>query len=226
MFNLVAAAAFFLLIHVLISGSRVRGLLIARLGEPAYRGLFSVLSVAGLAWLVMAYARAPFQFLWVPPEWLRLLALPLVFVAFLIGVPGILTPNPTAAAFEARLQRADAVQGIIRVTRHPFLWGATLWAAAHVLANGDLGALVLFGSLLLLTVHGTFSIDRKRRGAYGESWRAFAAATSNVPFAAILAGRNHFALREIGLWRLAAALTAFLAVLFLHPVLFGTRALL
>ena len=79
---------------------------------------------------------------------------------------------------------------MLRITRHPFLWGVALWAAGHLMVNGDLASLILFGSLLVLAVFGTGSIDAKRRRALGEKWDAFAAKTSAVPFAAIAAGRQ------------------------------------
>lgn len=223
--NLAAAAAFFVLIHLGISGSRLRDALVARLGENAYRGLFSLLSVAGLAWLIYAYARAPFEFLWVPPPWARPTAVVVVLVAFLLAVPGLLTPNPTAARFESRLERENTVRGIIRITRHPFLWGTALWAAAHLFANGDRASVILFASLLVLALTGTSSIDAKRKRAFGAQWSRFAEATSNVPFVAIATGRNRLALGEIGVGRIAAAIAAYAVFLLAHPLLFGARAL-
>ncbi|MDZ4320983.1 MAG: NnrU family protein, partial [Phenylobacterium sp.] len=58
MIQLTAAAAFFVLIHLLISGTRVRDTLVGRMGEGVYMGLFSLLSVAGLTWMIMAYGEA------------------------------------------------------------------------------------------------------------------------------------------------------------------------
>lgn len=225
MISLIAAAAFFLLIHVGVAGTRLRDAIVARTGEKAWGGLFSLASLAGLAWLIVAYSRAPTEPLWSTPDALRPVAVAVVFVGFLLAVPGLLTPNPTAARFEARLERADAVQGIIRVTRHPFLWGTALWAAVHLAMNGDAASLVLFGSLLLLCLVGTVSIDAKRRRRFGPQWERFAAATSSVPFGAIATGRNRLALAEIGWKKLAIAVLAFALLLALHPRLFGVAPL-
>ena len=107
---------------------------------------------------------------------------------------------------ESKLARGDDLaRGIVRITRHPFLWGVALWALVHVVMNGTLAALVFFGSLLLLAVGGTASIDAKRRRRLGNAWQGFSAVTSNVPFAAVAAGRNQLgpALREIGVWLVA-----------------------
>lgn len=219
MLNLCAACLYFLLIHFAVSGTRLRAALVARLGEGAYRALFSLASLAGLAWMIRAYAGAPAVPLWVPLPGLRLAAYVLVLVAFLFIVIGIATPNPTAVGAEARLaQGPDAVRGILRISRHPFLSGVALWALVHLLVNGNLASLVLFGSLLVLAIGGPASIDAKRRRAYADQWSAFAGATSVVPFAAIVAGRNQLgaALREIGPWRPVAAVIAYAVVFYLH----------
>lgn len=223
--GLVAAAGFFLLIHFGIAGTRIRDALVARVGEKAYRAAFSLLSVVGLVWLIRAYARAPLEIVWSPPPGASYAALALVLPAFLLAVPGLLTPNPTAANFESRLRHDDAVRGIIRITRHPFLWGTALWAAAHLAANGDLASIVLFGSLLFLALAGTVSIDAKRRRGFGAAWQSFEQATSNLPFVAIASGRNRLALGEIGLWRLLAAVAAFAVLLALHGRWFGASPL-
>jgi uncharacterized membrane protein len=107
---------------------------------------------------------------------------------------------------------------MVRITRHPFLWGVALWASVHLIINGDLASLILFGSLLLLAVGGTLSIDAKRRRNGGEQWIKFAEVTSDVPFAAIAAGRNRLgpALAEIGSWRFLAAILAYAVAFYLH----------
>ena len=67
-------------------------------------------------------------------------------------------------------------------------------------------------------VGGTVSIDAKRRRAFGEQWTQFAGVTSNIPFAAIIAGRNRLgpALLEIGLWRPLAAIAVYAVAFYLH----------
>ncbi|HEY2482005.1 MAG TPA: NnrU family protein, partial [Caulobacteraceae bacterium] len=108
---------------------------------------------------------------------------------------------------------------------HPFLWGVAIWAGGHLLVNGSVAALVLFGSLLLLALFGTTSIDAKRKRALGEAWDAFAARTSNVPFAAILARRQRLDLAEIGWWRIVLAVAIWAGVLAIHRWAFGVSPL-
>jgi uncharacterized membrane protein len=223
MANLIAAAVFFLGIHFGVSGTRLRDRLVGAIGERAFLGSFAVASLAGLVWMGAAYSRAPHVPLWGQLIVLNPLATPLVLIAFAFIVIGISTPSPTKVGMESQLTRAVQVRGMTRITRHPFLWGTALWALVHFVINGDAAAAILFGSLLLLAIGGTASIDAKRRRNYGEQWEQFARETSNVPFAAIAAGRNRLgpALREIGFVRPLIAIAIFAAFFALHGRLFG-----
>jgi uncharacterized membrane protein len=81
-----------------------------------------------------------------------------------------------------------------------------------------------FGTLLVLALTGTLSIDAKRHRAFGDDWNAFATATSNVPFQAIVTGRQRLKLGEIGWWRPVAAVTLYALLILAHPYLFGVSA--
>jgi uncharacterized membrane protein len=225
MINLVAAALVFILMHLLISGTRLRDAAVATIGERPYMGLFSLASVGVLAWLIFTFGAARRDpasvMLWSGPAALRWVQLVLQFLAFLLVVPGLTTPNPTSVAQQGLLERPDTVKGMLRITRHPFLWGVAIWAFGHLLVNGDAAGVVLFGSLLLLALLGTTSIDGKRRRAMGDKWDAFAAQTSNVPFAAILSGRQSLKIGEIGWWRIVLAVVLYAVTLWGHPRAFG-----
>ncbi|HWP66692.1 MAG TPA: NnrU family protein [Candidatus Limnocylindria bacterium] len=225
MLGLVLAAAFFVGIHLGIAGTSVRDRLAERLGERAYLGLFSAASLVGLIWLTTAYADAPYVPLWGPLPALRPLALPVVLVAVVFVVLGLTTPSPTVVGGEGALDAPEPATGIQRVTRHPFLWGVAVWATMHLVVTGNLRALVLFGTMLLLALAGPPSIDAKRARRLGPAWARYAAVTSNVPFAAIVQGRNQLRFDEIGWGRLAFAVAVFTALLLMHPVLFGANPL-
>ncbi|HEV2442385.1 MAG TPA: NnrU family protein [Steroidobacteraceae bacterium] len=215
--DLIAACAYFLLIHFGVSGTRLRDALTGKLGDRPYRGLFSLASLIGLAWVIFAYRRAPLIATWGLVLGFRQAAYVLVFIAFLFAVIGILTPTPTQVGMESRLDPQMA-RGMVRITRHPFLWGVGLWAATHLVLNGDVASLILFGTFLVLAIGGTASIDAKRRRKFPERWPKFAQATSNVPFAAIAGGGNRLApaLAEIGAWRIVAALVLYAVAFYLH----------
>jgi len=225
MSSLILASAFFLLIHFVVSGTRLRDALVARMKEGSYRGAFALASIIGLVWMSVAYVRAPLIDLWGQhPDW-RNVAIPLMFVALVFVVIGLATPSPTRVGMEKKLAQDNLVRGMVRITRHPFLWGAALWAAVHVAVNGDLASLIFFGSFLVLALVGTTLIDAKRRRNFADQWERFARTTSNVPFGAIASGRNQLgpALREIGVWRLLIGVVVFCLVLVYHGKVFGPQ---
>ncbi|HVY84772.1 MAG TPA: NnrU family protein [Caulobacterales bacterium] len=224
------ALAAFVLLHIGVSATGLRALVVKRIGEGPYRGLFSLASLALLVWLIVAYGamrRDPADPLnthfWSPPETLRYATYVFVFLGFVLGVSGLLTPGPTTAGFESALKKAEPAKGVLRITRHPFLWGVALWAAGHLLINGERFAVMLFGALGFMALMGTRSIDRKRQARDPEHWARFAAVTSNVPFAAIFQGRNSLRIGEFW-WRAFAAMIAFAAVGYFHGALIGVPA--
>lgn len=224
MLPLFAAAAFFLGIHLLVAGTSLRDGLVGAIGERAYLGLFSLASLGGIVALAMAYNAAsldPGEPLWYLGEGVKHAGGLVIALAFLFVVPGLLTPNPTSVGQESVAAKEGAASGMLRITRHPFLWGVALWSAFHLAANGDLPSVVFFGTFLALSVLGTFSIDARRRKKLGADWQTFSGKTSNIPFMAILSGRNSLALGELIGWKQAVALVAFAGVMLSHHLLFG-----
>jgi uncharacterized membrane protein len=146
----------------------------------------------------------------------RNLAIPVVAVAFALAVPGVLMGNPTSAG-----QSGAAVRGVLRITRHPFLWGTAIWAGYHLLASITLASAIFFSTFLVLTLLGTRAIDAKCRRRRGAEWQAIAYQTSNLPFAAIFARRNRFVASEYFDWRFAVAVASFTLFLFFHKYLFS-----
>jgi uncharacterized membrane protein len=115
---------------------------------------------------------------------------------------------------------ADA-RGIQRITRHPFLWAVVLWAVGHLVVNGNFPALVLFGGMLALALFGAAGVDRRSRERDPVNWISFAAVTSNIPFAAILSGRNRMVWSEIGWGRVLAAVLLYVVLILAHPNVIG-----
>jgi uncharacterized membrane protein len=222
--GLAGAALTWFLLHALVAGSGLRGMLVGRFGEKAYRGAFSFASLASLWWLAHEYGRAPYVPLWLPPSWLSYVPLVVVPPAFVLFAGAFTVPSPTAVGGERFLERDEPARGFLRVTRHPFLWSVALWGIAHMVANPDIGSLLFFGSVAVTALRGTLDIDRKRRRSNPQEFAAFEAKTSNLPFAAILAGRNRLVLREVWL-PLLLGLSLALAAVALHPRFFGRSAL-
>ena len=217
----------FILLHVGLSATPLRAGVVKGIGEGRYRGLFALASAAVLAWMIWAFAGARAdpanQDLWSPPAWGRHVTAALVLCGFLLAVTGLTTPGPTTAGFEGTLAKPDVAKGVLRITRHPFLWGVALWGLGHLAANPEATSVMLFGGLAAMSLLGTRSIDRKSAARNPEGWARFKAVTSNVPFAAIVQGRNKLALGEIAP-RLIVALIVFAAVAYFHRLAFGVRA--
>lgn len=222
------AMATFILLHSAIAASPLRSMLVKAVGEPAYRGVFSLSSIAAFAWVVIGYGAARTDpanaALWVAPDAARPVAIGVIVVGLVLGFAGLLTPSPTAVGFESMLSREEPARGMIRITRHPFLVGASLWGAGHLIVNGDRAAIVLFFGVFYVAVSGMRSIDRKRRLRDPQGWEKFAAVTSVIPGAAIFQGRNRFVPGETAL-QLILSIAIVCALLWFHASLFGAPAI-
>jgi uncharacterized membrane protein len=218
--SLILAALFFIGIHLGIAGTVLRDRVIAIAGENTYRAVFSIASLVGIVWLVASYNRAPYLVTWSMLDWWKPVAIILMLPAALLVVIGLTTPNPTSVAQEGRVGQPP--QGIVRVTRHPFLIGVGIWALVHLIGNGDAASLLFFATWVIVAFAGTVSIDAKRRRLLGAAaWEPFAAQTSIIPFAAVAARRNRFMPGEIGLWRWAVAVLAYALMLGGHGPVVG-----
>jgi uncharacterized membrane protein len=216
---LVAAAVAWIALHIGVAGTALRGAIVARIGQGAFRGLFVVASFVLLGWLIHAYNQAgPVQQLWIAPRWLVVVLMLLMLPALLLFVCAVTMPNPTSVRGERALQSPDPARGILRVTRHPMLWAFATWGVLHLAAIGTASMAVLAGAIIVTAFAGMPSLDAKYAKREPERWPAFAAATSILPFGAILAGRNHLALRELGWWRPIVALLLWVALIAGHPL--------
>lgn len=216
---LYAATITFLATHF-ISSTPLRPALARAIGEKGYLGVYTLAAFATLGWMIWAYGKAPLEPLWPGLRLAPAIAMPF---AFILLACGLLSRNPTAVGQAKALQASEPARGIIRVTRHPMMWGFILWAASHILARGEMKATVFFGAFLVLAALGALLIDRRKEKTLGEDWQRFARVTSYFPFLAIAQGRNKFSAAEIG-WRNPGIGLALCAVFFLaHAWLFGAR---
>jgi len=218
---LALATVVFLATHY-VSSTPIRSGLVAVLGENAYLGLYVLVSLVTLGWMIWAYTKAPYERLWWGEEF-RVWAIVLMPISLLLLVCGMLAPNPSAVRQEGKLRSMGEPRGILRVTRHPVLWGIALWAWVHLVSRGDAASLIFFGGFLLLALSGTVLQDARKNRAIGVDWQRFAGVTSNVPFAAIVQGRNRFRFDEIGWRNTLVALALYFILIFAHPYVFGAR---
>ncbi|MSP67674.1 MAG: hypothetical protein EXQ96_06185 [Alphaproteobacteria bacterium] len=219
--QLLVAAILFVGSHFGVSSTPLRPRLVAAVGERAYLAMYSTVQIVLLFWLIATFRAADTLPLWAVPGWVRHLPTLLMPVAFVLVIAGVATPNPTAVTGEAPIPGKPADIGIFRVTRHPAMWGIALWAGSHLAVSGETARLLFFGAFFVLATVGTVLIDQRKRESWGAAWAPFAAATSNVPFAAILAGRTRVTLGEIGWRSIGAGFAAAVLVNWYHGTLFG-----
>ena len=220
--ELALAAALFVASHVLISGTRLRGRLVGMTGEKPFQAAFSALSLLLLWWLIQAYRGAPHVGLWETDVGVRHGAMAVMAVACVLVAAGFSLTSPTGVGAGDGLK---APTGIIKVTRHPVMWGIGLWALVHMAANRDAAGIILLGAMAVLAFAGALSIDAKKRRLMGEEWTRFAAQTSFVPFAALIGGRTCLSAREIGFWRPVAGLALFAGLYLAHEPVIGVSPL-
>ncbi len=148
MLPLILGLLLFFAVHLLPTSPSLRHGLAERFGEPAYKIAFSVLSFVAFALIVFGYHKLQVMpgknpVLWDPPSWTR-------HIAFLLMLPAMILL--VAAFVPSRIRTA---------AKHPMLAAIKFWALAHLLVNGDLGSLVLFGSFLAFAVYDRISVKRR-----------------------------------------------------------------
>jgi uncharacterized membrane protein len=182
---LILGIILFLGAHSMKIAAPVRAGLIARIGEKPYRGLYSAVSLIGfglIAWGFHDYRAGAWQQVWVPPVWTRHLTITLMWFAFV--------------ALAASGPKPSRIRGWLR---HPMVVGIKIWALAHLLANGDLGGMILFGSFLAWAVVDRISL--KRRGDLG--------------------GERVSSFNRTDAVIVISGTVAYVAMMFLHPYLIG-----
>jgi uncharacterized membrane protein len=219
--SLLFAALAWIVVHIGVAGTSLRGAIVRAIGEGPFRGLFVVASFALIYWLAHAYSVAgAMQVLWASPHWLNVILMLLMLPALLLFIGSVTVRNPTSVAGASALAADSPARGILRVTRHPMLWAFAIWAAIHLLILGTLGGGVFFGAFLITALVGMPSVDAKIAKRDPQRWASYAQATSIVPFVAISQGRNRFDIAEIGWWRPALAVALWFVLIGAHQWLF------
>ena len=137
----------FLGTHVFVTMRDRRAAVVARIGEWPYRGLFSLVSIVGIVLIgygFAAYRAAGPIMVWYPPGWTRHIVVTLMWPASICVAAAYIPGN------------------IKRVLKHPMLVGVKTWAFAHLCANGDLGGIILFGSVLAWAVYDRITLKRRK----------------------------------------------------------------
>ncbi len=213
-----AAFAAFFLTHSLPLRPAIRPRLQQALGPRGFTLTYSALSLAVLAWLVAAAGRAPFVPLWDWAPWQNLVPLAVMLPVCLILSLAVARPNPFSFGGARTATFDPARPGIVRLARHPLLLALALWATAHVVPNGDLAHVVLFGTFAAFAVIGGRLVDRRKRRELGADWgRLRAEMARSAPIRRLVGHAD--------LLRLVAGLVLYLLLIGLHPWAIGVSPL-
>jgi uncharacterized membrane protein len=214
-----AALLVFLLSHAIPVRPPVRPWLVRHLGLRGYIAAYSLLSLGLLIWLIAAAARAPYIGVIPPLAGLRWVPLIVMLPVSVLFVAGAGQANPLSLGGMGRRAFDPARPGVLALSRHPLLLAMLLWAVAHLLANGDLAHVILFGLIAGFSGLGMVLIDRRKRRVLGpEAWRQLARNTAL--FSPRRLGRTH-----VGAAPLLGGAALFVVLLALHPLLIRVSAL-
>ena len=176
---LIIGVALFCGIHLLPAATGLRRSLIAGIGENPYKGLFSVIALAGIVLMVVGYSRAELAQAFNPPIWGRTATAVFMLVSLILFAAANMPGN------------------IKRITRHPMLWGLVLWAIGHVLSNGDRASLILFaglgvfGLLAMLSANLRGAIRQTNKVSYVKDIMIIVAGT--IAYVALVFAHPYFA---------------------------------
>lgn len=225
----ITAGLLFLISHRVPALPSVRARLTNMMGERGFVITYAGMSLVLLVWLIVAAGRAPYVALW-PFEawqtWVPIIAMP---IAFLLLVFSIGVPNPLSFGGGDETRFDPRHPGSVGFARHGILWAFALWSLGHMIPNGDVAHVVLFGVLALFSLTGMLVIDRRKKRQLGtERWQKLAHATSLWPGQSILTGRwtpQFWPITPNTLTRLVLAMVLFLGTLWLHDYATGVSPL-
>lgn len=208
----ILSATAFLAMHSIPLRPKVRQPIEARIGPPLFLTLYSALSIAALGWLIVAAGRAPFVEVWAWQPWKLLVPQISMALVCLIAALALGRPNPFSFGGAHNEEFDPARPGIIGWMRHPLLVAMAIWAGAHMVPNGDLAHVLMFGAFALFALLGIVMIDRRRKRIMGDEWLRLRARTARYP-------RPCFTANAMTRTALAALIYALLV--WAHPFLFG-----
>jgi uncharacterized membrane protein len=183
--------------HMGLASLRVRPRLVAAIGEPAYLGLYSVISFATFVPLVSVWMRGIHGggLLWNVRDVPGVSAAGLLvsFVSFTLAIASLFQPGPVSVGPRQRTR----AYGITRITRHPLFMNIGIWGLAHVVLNGFLNDVLFFGGIFLVGLVGCMHQDARKKVSEKGTLDEFYAETSLIPFAAIATGRGRLVVSEL-----------------------------
>lgn len=211
----IAAFAVFFLSHSIPVRPAVKSRIAAKTGALGFTLLYSALSIAVLTWIIIAAGRAPFVEIWGWAAWQNHLPLTGMFLAILIVSMAFGQPNPLSFGGWNNNQFDPEDCGLIGWIRHPLLVALLIWAGTHMVPNGNLAHIIVFGLFAGFSILGMAIIDRRARRILGaDTWQKL----SNT--------RRSLSLTRRGITRIMLGILIYLAVLYSHAWVIGVSPLL
>jgi len=217
----VVATAAFVGTHFILSHP-LRAPLVSTLGERGFAGVYSLVSIATLAWIVLAYRAAPTTpLLWPVGDVLWAIVTIVMLIASVL-LMGSLIGNPALPDPGGKPRVPGEARGVFAITRHPMLWSFALWGACHIAIFPMAANIVVAAGIVILSLAGAALQDRKKERLQPVAWRDWEAKTSFWPFAAIAGGRARLGGFRPHDW--AGAIVIWLAATWAHIPLAGWAA--
>ena len=191
---LALASVAFVGIHFLLSHP-LRAPLVKAVGEGPLAGLYSLVALATFGWMIWVYpgASAESYPLWDAGRWGFVAATLLMWLGSVLFM-GSLRRNPAFPRPGKPIGRIDEPNGVYSITRHPMMWGFTLWAATHAIVNPTQASLILCAAIAFLALVGAALQDVKKQKLLGPVWREWTGKTSFIPYGRGLRSADGFAL--------------------------------
>ena len=225
LFELLAASVAFVGIHMVMSSNPVRTPMFARLGRKSFRMAYSLISAVLFTWMITAYIHAPTLDVFEPNTAMKHASFSIMGLACFFIVFGYTTSNPMAVGKQGNGTKTQA-HGVLKITRHPVMWGTALFAFCHMLASGHVAALIFFGSIAFLAIAGANHVDNNKRSNEKGDWDAYMQATSFVPLVAIIKGRTRVERGEYKKWQMALTAALYVGLLMSHEPIIGRHIIL
>ena len=188
----------------------------ARAGRGWFRARLFCLVGWVTTWLIVAAERTPFVPVW---NWMprqNHLVLAIMLPVCLIVALSIGRPNPFSFGGARNAAFDPARPGIVWLAGHPFLVALALWSGAHLVANGDLAHILLFGTFFGFALFGRRLVDRRKRREMGQSWDLLWERVLARPL-----GEELFQFSRETVLRAALGVGLYLALIMLHPIVIG-----
>lgn len=213
-FEYIAAFVVFFLTHSIPVRPPVKAALVGRIGARGFTMAYSLLSIAVLAWVIVAAGRAPFVPLWDWAPWQNHVTLSVMLVVCILAALAIGRPNLLSFGGRDNDRFDPDHPGLIGWVRHPLLMALMLWALAHIAPNGNLAHVILFGVFAAFAAFGMRIIDRRQKRGLGEE-----------RWASLTRMRRDIRPTANGVMRVGVAVVVYLLLIALHGPVIGVPPL-